>query len=197
MDKAIGPCLPAFFFEIQPGRHDHFDVFQIRFLADFRKIVQAIDIAAIAIPQMNIQQNSIRGFLPDGGQQVINARVARINPSAAAGSRAVLVYLAIDPQASLRHGLFAQGHLTVGRVKTLALPLSAVRTDKPQPYVQLVSQNQVQHVNVGLGERGEADGITMVALTGLPEGGVVIDGTVGSLRAGTLVNTTAVAAGNQ
>lgn len=129
----------------------------------------------------------------DGSPQAISARVVRINPSAAMGSRAVLVYLAIAPQIGLRHGLFAQGLLTVGSVQTLALPLSAVRTDKPQPYVQLVSQNQVRHVNVTLGARGEADGMTMVAVTGLPKGGEVIDGAVGSLRAGTLVTTTAAA----
>lgn len=132
----------------------------------------------------------------DGSDEAISARVARINPSAAMGSRAVLVYLAISPQIGLRHGLFAQGVLTVGTVQTLALPLSTVRTDKPQPYVQLVNKNQVQHVNVGLGERGEADGTIMVAVTGLPEGSLVIDGTVGSLRAGTLVTMAAAAAGS-
>jgi len=132
----------------------------------------------------------------DGSHQTIDAKVVRINPSAAAGSRAVLVYLAISPQANLRHGLFAQGQLNVGRVQALALPLSSLRTDKPQPYVQLVSQNQVQHVNMTLGERGEADGITLVAVSGLPEGATVIDGSVGSLRAGTLVKMSATANGN-
>ncbi|MBE0474383.1 efflux RND transporter periplasmic adaptor subunit [Rhodoferax sp.] len=131
----------------------------------------------------------------DGTQQAVSEKVVRINPSAAAGSRAVLVYLSIAPQIGLRHGLFAQGHLRVGRVQTLALPLSAVRTDKPQPYVQLVSQNQVQHLNVGLGARGEADGSTLVAVTGVPEGSVVIDGRVGSLRAGTLVRLAGAATG--
>lgn len=127
----------------------------------------------------------------DGTDQVIHAKVVRINPSASVGSRAVLVYLALAADASLRHGLFAQGSLSVGVVKTLALPLSAVRTDKPQPYVQLVSQNQVQHVNVTPGVRGDLAGVAMVAVTGVPAGSVVIDGSVGSLRVGTPVNTAA------
>lgn len=133
----------------------------------------------------------------DGAAQPIHAKVVRINPSASVGSRAVLAYLAIVREANLRHGLFAQGSLIVGSVKTLALPLSAVRTDKPQPYVQLVSQNQAQHVNVTLGARGDLAGLAMVAVTGVPEGSVVIDGSVGSLRAGTLINTTKPATGPQ
>lgn len=131
----------------------------------------------------------------DGAAQTLQAKVVRINPSAAVGSRAVLVYLALAPSTNLRHGLFAQGALNIGKVKALALPLSAVRSDKPQPYVQLVSQNQVQHVNVTLGARGEVAGVTMVAVSGLPEDSVVIDGRVGSLRAGTLIKTTAPAQG--
>ncbi len=127
----------------------------------------------------------------DGAAQTLSAKVVRINPSAMAGSRAVLIYLALEPNTNLRHGLFAQGTLNVGTVNALALPLSAVRTDMPQHYVQLVNNNQVQHVNVTLGARGELAGVAMVAVTGIPEGSVVIDGTVGSLRAGTLVTTAA------
>ena len=70
-------------------------------------------------------------------------------------------------------------------------PWSPVRPDKPQPYVQLVSQNQVQHANVTLGVRGKLADLPMVAVTGVPEGSMVIDGSVGSLRVGTLVTTTA------
>lgn len=131
----------------------------------------------------------------DGAAQTIQAKVVRINPSAVVGSRAVLVYLALAPSTNLRHGLFAQGALDIGKVKALALPLSAVRTDKPQPYVQWVSKNQVQHVNVTLGARGERAGVAMVAVTGLAEDSMVIDSTVGSLRAGTLVKTAAPAQG--
>jgi RND family efflux transporter MFP subunit len=127
----------------------------------------------------------------DGSTRVIQAKVVRINPSASVGSRAVLIYLALKPDANLRHGLFAQGKLNVGSVTSLALPLSAVRTDKPQAYVQLVSQNQVQHANVTLGARGHLADLAMVAVTGVAEGSVVIDGAVGSLRVGTLVTTTA------
>ena len=51
----------------------------------------------------------------EGNDRAIAARVARINPSAQAGSRSVLAYLAIDDPAGLRQGLFAQGTLGTGR----------------------------------------------------------------------------------
>lgn len=164
-------------------------------IVDNRQLELEASLNAADSLQVKVGQNA--QLTLDGVNQPIHARVVRINPSAAVGSRAVLVYLAIAQEANLRHGLFAQGHLIVGSLKTLALPLSAVRTDKPQPYVQLVSQNQVQHVNVTLGARGDLAGVAMVAVTGLPEGSVVIDGTVGSLRAGTLVKAAATTPGTQ
>ena len=136
----------------------------------------------------------------EGAPQSISARVVRINPSATLGSRAVLVYLAISQQGSagnLRQGLFAQGTLATGSVRALAVPLSAVRTDKPLPYVQVVQQNQVLHQSVKTGVRGEHGGKTMVAVDGVSEGMQLIDGSVGSLRAGTLVKLTPPAQGSK
>jgi RND family efflux transporter MFP subunit len=126
----------------------------------------------------------------EGSAQPVLARVARINPSAQAGSRGVLAYLAIENPAGLRHGLFAQGTLATGRTTALAVPLSAVRTDKPQPYVQVVENNQVVHKGVELGPRGEADKEAMVAVKGIAAGAVVIMGSVGQLREGTAVRFT-------
>ena len=122
-----------------------------------------------------------------GLQEPVAAKVVRINPSASVGSRAVVVYLAIAPGSALRHGLFAQGLLSTGALNTLAVPVSAVRSDKPKPYVQVVQDGRVQHLSVVLGARSEVDGQTLVSLTGLPEGATVLAGTVGMLREGTLV----------
>ncbi len=131
----------------------------------------------------------------DGLAQGIAARVLRINPSATSGSRAVLVYLALAPNNALRHGLFAQGLLTTGAQKRLAVPLDAVRTDKPEPYLQIVRQNQVQHLTVATGVRSEVNGQTLVAITGAPESTLALAGSVGILRAGTLVKLSATAPG--
>lgn len=123
----------------------------------------------------------------EGSAKPVMAKVIRINPSAVVGSRAVLVYLAVQATPGLRQGLFAQGTLGTGQLQTLALPLSAVRTDKPQPYVQLLNNNKVSQQNVGVGARGEADGQSMVAVTGLSDGATVIVGSVGALREGSTI----------
>jgi hypothetical protein len=98
-----------------------------------------------------------------------------------------LVYLSINPNPTLRQGLFAQGTLKTGAVRALALPLSTVRTDKPEPYVQWVRDNQIQHQPVTLGARGEWQGQPWVSVEGIPEGAQALSGTVGVVRAGTLV----------
>jgi RND family efflux transporter MFP subunit len=127
----------------------------------------------------------------EGYATAVPARVARINPSTQAGSRSVLVYLQLRPVPGLRQGLFAQGALGTGKFKGLAVPLQVVRTDKPQPYVQVVEGQQVRHVTVTTGARGELDGLEMVAIAGLPEGSTVLAGSVGPLREGTTVRYTA------
>ncbi|RYG08457.1 MAG: efflux RND transporter periplasmic adaptor subunit, partial [Burkholderiales bacterium] len=131
----------------------------------------------------------------EGSAQTISATVARINPSAQAGSRSVLVYLSIDNSAGstgLRQGLFAQGTLGTARAAALAVPVSAVRTDKPSPYVQVVENGQISHKAVELGVRGNdtASGEPMVAVKGLSENEVVVQGAAGNLREGTAVKFT-------
>jgi RND family efflux transporter MFP subunit len=127
----------------------------------------------------------------EGSAKPVLAKVARINPTAQAGSRSVLAYLAIAESAGLRQGLFAQGTLGTGRVSAVAVPLSAVRTDKPSPYVQVMENNQVAHKGVELGARGDAGKEVMVAVKNLPAGTWVIQGNIGPLREGTAVRFTA------
>ena len=126
----------------------------------------------------------------EGTSRPVRAKVARINPSAQAGSRSVLAYLSIADSTGLRQGLFAQGTLATARTSALAVPLSAVRTDKPAPYVQVVENNQVAHKTVEMGARGDAANETMVAVTGVAPGALVIRGNVGPLREGTAVKFT-------
>jgi RND family efflux transporter MFP subunit len=126
----------------------------------------------------------------EGSTRPIAARVARINPSAQAGSRSVLAYLVLADTSGLRQGLFAQGALALGRSSSLAVPLSAVRTDKPAPYVQVVEDNRVVHKAVEVGARGDADRESWVAIDGVQPGAVVIRGHIGPLREGTSVKFT-------
>ncbi|MFD1711346.1 efflux RND transporter periplasmic adaptor subunit [Ottowia sp. GY511] len=130
----------------------------------------------------------------EGVAQPVTATVARINPSAQAGSRSVLVYLTVAPQPGLRQGLFAQGELATARLQALAVPLDAVRTDKPTPYVQVAQAGHIAHVPVRTGVRGEVDGALWVAVEGVAGGAQVLRGSAGALREGTAVRALAPAA---
>ena len=103
----------------------------------------------------------------------------------------MLAYLTVETASGLRQGLFAQGSLSIGQVKVLAVPVDAVRTDKPQPYVQSIADGKVVHQRVTLGARGDYKGQAMVEVQGLTEGAPVLAGAVGALREGTLIKAAA------
>lgn len=124
----------------------------------------------------------------DGLATPVMARVARINPSAQAGTRSILAYLAVEPQPALRQGLFVRGSIELDRKRALAIPLSAVRTDQAQPYVLLVKAGHAAVTPVKLGARGSVAGDAWVEITsGLSEGAVVLTGSTGIVRDGTPV----------
>ena len=130
----------------------------------------------------------------EGSPEPVKARVARINPSTQVGSRNILVYLTVEPSPLLRQGLFAEGRLGTGRLRTLAVPVSALRTDKPQPYVQTVENGKIVHRGVTPGARGDWAGTSMVAVSGLAENAQVVTGAIGTLVEGTAVRFTAAPA---
>ena len=115
----------------------------------------------------------------EGVAQPVAATVARINPSAQAGSRSVLIYLTVAAQPGLRQGLFAQGQLATETQRALAVPLNAVRTDKPLPYVQVVEGDRIAHRTVQTGVRGQVDGELWVAVQGVADGARLLRGAAG------------------
>lgn len=178
----------------QPGERLGVDV-RVLEIVDLSRLEMEASLSAADALTVRPGQNAVLQI--EGSAQTVKATVARINPSAQGGSRSVLVYLGIDNTATplgLRQGLFAQGTLGTTRLSALAVPLSAVRTDKPAPYVQVVDNNRVVHKPVELGLRGssatDAGQGTLVAVKGLAENAVVIAGAVGALREGTAVKFT-------
>lgn len=166
------------------------------------KVVEIVDLGRLeleatlsAADSVQVRVGQQAQLQVEGLSQPVSARVVRINPSAQAGSRSVLAYLALADAAGLRQGLFAQGQLATGSGAAIAVPLTAVRTDKPAPYVQLVEDGKVVHRPVTPGARGDADAETWVAVDGVAEGATVIRGHVGMLREGTPVKFTGTAAG--
>ena len=167
------------------------------------KIIEVVDLRELELEaslgaqeSMDVRVGQSAALQIEGSPQTVKARVARINPSAQAGSRSVLVYLRLDSPAGsalpLRQGLFAQGTLGTAQAALLAVPVSSVRTDKPTPYVQTVENGQVVHRTVTLGARGSVGNEMLVAVTGLAEGTLVLRGQVGALLEGTPVRFTAM-----
>ena len=158
------------------------------------RILEIVDLGRLELEaslspadSLRVKTGQVARLTIEGATAPLAATVVRINPNALSGSRAVLAYLAVQPNPGLRQGLFAQGTLATGTVALLAAPLSAVRTDKPQPYVQLIQDGTVLHQTVVLGTRGERDGQSLVGVQGVAENALLLAGSVGSLRAGTKV----------
>ena len=201
------------------------------------RIVEVVDPAKLEImaqlapaDSVQVQVGQIAELQVPGTPQdmkAISAKVVRINPSAQTGSRTVAAYLAVQEDEAtknnsgqrapqLRPGLFLQGSILTGKDSQLAVPLAAVRTDKPLPYVQVlqagkpavaaVTQEPVQemagrtelrvvHKTVELGRQSAHEGATWVQiLKGLNAGDRVLAGSTGGLREGTLVEASSPAA---
>ncbi|MEN9418705.1 MAG: hypothetical protein RI988_2325 [Pseudomonadota bacterium] len=121
----------------------------------------------------------------EGLSTPVRASVARISPSAQPGSRAVPVYLALQPHPALRQGLFATGRIEVERRRALAVPAAAVRTDRPRPYVLRLEGERVAARTVSLGARAEIDGVAWVEVSeGLAAGEQLLAGSAGAVPEG-------------
>lgn len=177
----------------QPGERLPVDA-KVLEIVDLARLELEASVGAAESLQLKIGQRAQLRL--EGSTAPVTATLVRINPSAQAASRSVLAYLAIKGAKApvpLRQGLFAQGTLGTGRQAVVAVPLSAVRVDKAQPYVQLLVDGRVVHQAVSLGERGSVAEQDMVAVN-LQPGTQVISGSVGALREGLPVRVTALQA---
>ncbi len=162
------------------------------------RVVEIVDLGTLELEaalaagdSVKVKTGQTAQLAVEGMSQPVQAKVARVNPSTVAGSRSVLVYFSVAGTPGLRQGLFAQGTLHTGLVQALALPLDAVRSDKPKPYVQHIVDGRVAHQTVTTGATGEREGVTLIEVQGLGEGAEVLVGAVGTLREGTPVHRAA------
>ena len=171
------------------------------------KVLELVDLSQLEVEvplspsdSVDVRVGQVAQLQVEDRPELVSAKVQRISPSAQAGSRSVLVYLAIQQPAGLRHGLFAKGSLNLQQRRLLAVPLSAVRTDRARPYLQVLetvgSQVRVAHPVVSLGLRGTqaGDSQTWVGAEGIASGTQVLKGHVGALREGVAVKFTSPAA---
>jgi membrane fusion protein, multidrug efflux system len=168
----------------QPGERVGIDARVVE-IVDLSRLELEAPLAASDSVQVRVGQTARLRI--DGRSEEIVATVTRINPSATASSRSVLVYLSVAALPGLRQGLFAQGTLDTVKETALAVPLSAVRTDKPQPYLQIIENGRIVHKTVDLGGRGEAQGMTMIAIKNIASGAMITPASAGNLRENTQV----------
>jgi membrane fusion protein, multidrug efflux system len=145
----------------------------------------------------------------DGVADPVAARVARINPSTQAGTRAVTVYLTVDGAPALRQGLFARGAITLPPKAVLAVEAAALRNDQARPYLLTVDGDRIAARPVQPGVTGMAAGDaagalpdTLVEITPDPAssapltaGTLVLRGSAGAPREGTTVRLPAPGGG--
>jgi RND family efflux transporter MFP subunit len=169
---------------VQPGER----------VAPEARIIEIVDLSQLELEAtltsaeaMNVKVGQIAKLNVEGTSQEVLARVLRINPSAQTGSRSVLVYLGLQSHPLLRQGVFVQGRLGTQKVQAVVVPLESVRSDKTKPYVQTLQDNQVVHLQVELGAKGEADGKAVMALKEIKEGTRVLAPSAGAVRDGTLI----------
>ena len=173
------------------------------------KVLELVDLSQLEVEvplspsdSVDVHIGQVAKLQVEDRDDTVTAIVKRISPSAQVGSRSVLAYLSIDQPQGLRHGLFAKGLLGLQQSQVLAIPLSAVRTDRARPYVQVLEtvnqQLRVAHQMVNLGLHGtdarSASTETWVGVEGLPTGSTVLKGHVGTLREGLAVKFTSEAA---
>ena len=116
------------------------------------------------------------------------AKVVRINPATASGSRSVPIYLALQqPSEKVRAGLFAQGKLTfASAADVLAVPIEAIREINGQTAVYQLSPNNVLVISpVSLGLKGidkDNSRAWVEIKSGLKQGDRIVSKNLGPLR---------------
>jgi membrane fusion protein (multidrug efflux system) len=163
-------------------------------IVDLRQLTLEAQVPAFEVPRVKVGQE-VR-FKVDGFQdRAFSGTVARINPTAEAGSRSMLVYVSVDNRdAALRGGMFAKGSITTRKSAPAPLvPLAALRKEQGKDVVYKIEGNKVVSQPVQTGMRNEDEG--MVEITaGLAQGANVIVARLEGVKPGHKVRVGPVAA---
>jgi membrane fusion protein (multidrug efflux system) len=163
-------------------------------IVDLRQMTLEASVPASDIPRVQVGQE-VR-FKVDGfDARDFSGKVARINPTAETGSRAMLVYVSVDNHDGLlRGGMFAKGGITIEKSAVNPLvPLAALRRDGARDVVYQVEGGKVVARPVELGLRNEDEGMAEVR-SGVPAGALVVSAQLEGVKPGTRVKVAGAAA---
>ncbi|GGC06089.1 efflux RND transporter periplasmic adaptor subunit [Pseudoduganella buxea] len=143
------------------------------------------------IPRIKVGQEV--AFRVDGfAGRAFAGKVARINPTTEAGSRAMLVYVAVpNGDGALRGGMFAKGSIVTERTAALPqVPMTALRkahgVETGPDVVYKVKDGKIVEQPVTLGLRNEDEGMAAVT-AGLDQGEHVIVSRLDGVKPGASV----------
>lgn len=168
---------------VQPGEKVSADS-SIVTLVDLRQMLLEAALPAADIPLVNVGQKvrfSVGGF----GAREFRGEVQRINPMAADGSRAIMIYVAVaNADRALKGGMFATGQLTLQATDpVLAVAQSAVHEQAGETFVYALADGKIARRPVKLGPTLKGDPYAEVR-EGLAPGDRVIIADIGDGKEG-------------
>ncbi len=156
-------------------------------IVNLNQLTLEAQVPASEIPRIRVGQDV--AFKVDGfDQRAFTGKVARINPTTEAGSRAMLVYISVNnADGALRGGMFAKGQVTTTKTAPRPLlPIAALRKDGKQDVVYRIENGSVKVQQVKLGLRNEDDALVEV-LDGLAPGTMVLAAPLDGVKPGSKV----------
>jgi multidrug efflux system membrane fusion protein len=143
-------------------------------LADLATMELEAMVPARDVPQLKIGQRvalKVEGF----NDREFTGRVDRINPTAQAGSRSILVYIRLaNPEMALRGGMFASGEAILAESRNaVAVPREALRREGGEAHVFVLDQGRVVRRKVELGLAETMQGLIEIVQGVAPDETVV------------------------
>jgi RND family efflux transporter MFP subunit len=162
-------------------------------IVNLSELTLEAQVPASEIPRVKVGQD-VR-FKVDGFQKrEFEGKVARINPATEAGSRSMLVYIAVrNDDSALRAGMFAKGSIVTERSGIAPIvPMTALRDDQGKQVVYKIENGKVVAQPVTLGLRNDDEGYAEVT-DGLDKGANVIVSKLNAVKPGAQVKLPATA----
>jgi len=169
---------------VQPGEKVSQDtpLFSIVDLSrmELQALIPASDIGNVKLGQ----EATIR--IEGSSSKIYQGKVERINPAAEAGSRSIMIYIALNnDEKTLRGGMFASGLLNLSKTPpVLVIPVTAIRSENGQNYVITLEAGKLAKRFVEIGQIAEQDGLAEVR-SGLAESAQVVTSRMDGLKPGT------------
>lgn len=162
-------------------------------IVNLSELTLEAQVPASEIPRVKVGQD-VRFKVGGFQKREFEGKVARINPATEAGSRSMLVYIAVrNDDSALRAGMFAKGSIVTDRSGVAPIvPMTALRDDQGKQVVYKIENGKVVAQPVKLGLRNDDEGYAEV-VGGLDKGANVIVSKLNAVKPGAQVKLPASA----